>query len=316
MSGWAILLLALVQDEEIVDGKTFVSRTHNLTFSIPSAEWGQLHVKGAMPWKGWAGALVQGMDAGGDVGLCLTAEKADKTDEEYAKHFENWLAKTQGSKSVKRASESKEGDRLRVDFDWAFEALEFRDVAIFWRKDAWNYRLVLWVESKLWNDKKDAIQGIVASLKPFETTAPVEKVAHPWSACGEGSWVEHRITSKTGTAGSELTMKRTLLKKEAVEFTFKTETKMLAPTKMDLPAQESKEKAESEAGAKPKELGRGEEELEIAGKKLTCAWAEIEIDGSVVKTWTSDQVPGGAVKSVTKKGDFESTMLCIGFEKK
>lgn len=62
----------------------------------------------------------------------------------------------------------------------------------------------------------------------------------------------------------------------------------------------------------------GEEELEVAGKKIKCQWVESEIkagnETSLARIWTSNEVPGGIVKQTTtkKQGDqvfYETTTV-------
>jgi hypothetical protein len=125
---------------------------------------------------------------------------------------------------------------------------------------------------------------------------------------------------------SEMSMKRTLLKK-GDKLKFKLESKMVKPTAMDMPASESEEDAMMAGGgggggggSEPKKLGEGDEDVEVAGKKLKCHWVEYEMDSGggkmKSKVWTSDAVPGGTVKTVSKNDTMESTMTLTGFEKK
>lgn len=121
-----------------------------------------------------------------------------------------------------------------------------------------------------------------------------------------------------------MTQKQTLVTKGEDELVIKVEAKMTKPSAMDMPASEMKVPAKSPAGSgtpavQPKELRKGEETLEIAGKKLACQWVEMEVEtGGKMKTksWMSDEVPGRVVKVETKGDNLESTMVLTGFEAK
>jgi hypothetical protein len=72
--------------------------------------------------------------------------------------------------------------------------------------------------------------------------------------------------------------------------------------------------------SKVENLKEGEEELEIAGKKIKTHWVEsrfkVDTETSFSKVWSSDEVPGGTVKSVTTKSEgdkalFETTLQLV-----
>jgi hypothetical protein len=207
---------------------------------------------------------------------------------------------------------------------------------------------LLIVHEGSWEASKAAVDSLLGSLTFFQKKAPAKDPKdsaagagggggggkNPWAAYGEGTWVETEIESTVMGNTSKTVMKRTLVKKDDKELTLKIESKMVSPTEMNMPASEMKEPVEFPAGGTAggagapsgaKELGQGEEEVEVAGKKLKCKWVELEMTSgdtkTVVKSWTCDEVPGGMVKSTTKStggptGDVVSNLKVIGFEKK
>jgi hypothetical protein len=64
----------------------------------------------------------------------------------------------------------------------------------------------------------------------------------------------------------------------------------------------------------------GSESLTVGGRMLRCEWTEVEIDmagnRTTVRTWTSPQVPGGVVKSVSRNALMDSTLEVVAFEVK
>ncbi len=159
--------------------------------------------------------------------------------------------------------------------------------------------------------------------KPAE--GPGAAYENPWNKFAAGSWAELKIVSNAGGAETEMTQKQTLVDKGAEELTIKVEGKMVKPVAMDMPPSEMKSPTKGKAGgaaagAPPKELGKGEETLEVGGKKLACKWVETEIDAGgqkmTSKAWTCDEVPGGVVKVETKGANLTSTMTLVGFEAK
>jgi hypothetical protein len=64
----------------------------------------------------------------------------------------------------------------------------------------------------------------------------------------------------------------------------------------------------------------GSESLSVGGRVLRCEWTEVETDmagnRTTVRTWTSAQVPGGMVKSVSRNALMDSTLEVVAFEVK
>jgi len=167
-----VLLFALAgEDAEIKDGKVFVSKTHNLTFSIPSATWGKLRVGKELEWK-WVGALCEGMDAGENVGLALTAEAARRETNDYIGFFEKSMAKDVDTKRFApvggKAIEGRTGDWIRRDYEWDFRDTTFLLIAAFTRREEYNYKLCVWVEKRLWDKRQLDVNGILESFNLLE----------------------------------------------------------------------------------------------------------------------------------------------------
>jgi len=74
--------------------------------------------------------------------------------------------------------------------------------------------------------------------------------------------------------------------------------------------------------ADSKKLGEGEEEIEIAGKKMATRWMEVEKPGPsgkkmTVKYWAVEDIPGRAVRiEMTSGGAKFATMTATAWEKK
>jgi hypothetical protein len=64
----------------------------------------------------------------------------------------------------------------------------------------------------------------------------------------------------------------------------------------------------------------GKKALTVAGRLLRCDWTESESDmageRTMVRTWTSPEVPGGIVRKLSRNGLMESTMEVVAFEAK
>jgi hypothetical protein len=76
--------------------------------------------------------------------------------------------------------------------------------------------------------------------------------------------------------------------------------------KMDIPAKVAKAATQpaSAPGITTTKKGEGDEEIMVAGKKYKAHWVQYLVASdqmeSTSKTWTSDEIPGGILKSVTE----------------
>jgi hypothetical protein len=171
-------------------------------------------------------------------------------------------------------------------------------------------------------------QVIVASLlliagAAFVLAETVDSVEYKrWSASKQGSWVTHKVTVE-GADGKksefELTTKLVELTPEKLSLeTVKTaggkETK---EPKRDFPAKVEKK------GEQKGERTEGDEEIEVAGKKLKCHWSqfktEVKGEAETVKDWYSDEIPGTMARHEIKKEGpkgFTHTSIATKWEKK
>jgi hypothetical protein len=63
----------------------------------------------------------------------------------------------------------------------------------------------------------------------------------------------------------------------------------------------------------------GDEEIEVAGKKMKCHWIEgTQKEGTKVKFWLSKEIPGGIAKGEVSGGELPGTMKMVAtsWEKK
>jgi hypothetical protein len=180
-----------------------------------------------------------------------------------------------------------------------YERMHLRYACLFVLRDKHLFTLMAWCAADDWPNQKGPVTTILDSL------GFTDGREHPWAAWAVGSWVEFRVT----TGEVELTRKYTLVAKDDATLTFRIETRSEGK---EFPPKETKD-ARRLFEDPPKETARGEEEIEVAGRKLTCAWVET---GSATKTWTSDRVPGGLVKAVSREDGVETTTLLVAFEAK
>ncbi len=162
-----------------------------------------------------------------------------------------------------------------------------------------------------------ALSIIFCTLASAQTTAK-----HPWASFNKGSWVKMKTTTVITAVKQSTAMesKMTLLDKTPDKVVVETEMSVMgnvSKTKMDIPL---KATATAPAGtaAKAPAPKLGSETITIAGKSLACKTAEIETvvagQKSLSKTWMSEQVPGGLVKSVTTSAATQVTMEIVDFK--
>ena len=142
-----------------------------------------------------------------------------------------------------------------------------------------------------------------------------------WSGCKVGSWARYKMKGTVGTRAvdSEATFK-------LIEFTAEKAVIEIRPRSVvggktvDMPPEKEVFKAKDMPAGRLED--RGEEEIEVAGKKLKCSVVDrvTEIGDAKLRTrfWYCDEVPGRLVKSeVYDKNDkptIRSTLLA--WEKK
>ena len=152
---------------------------------------------------------------------------------------------------------------------------------------------------------------------------------HPWAKFNVGSSSKMKTSVTTTVAGKPMststTMKQTLLEKTADKAIVEIETSVMGTstkTKTEIPLATTGNPALANV-TNPANLKEGSEDVTVGGKTLKCKWVEFESsqNGSTVssKVWTSEDVPGMMVKSVTKvTGNVptETTTELVEFEAK
>jgi hypothetical protein len=142
-----------------------------------------------------------------------------------------------------------------------------------------------------------------------------------WSGCKPGSWVKVKMAMESGGQkfDSEMTYKLLELRDDlaVVEITGKTK---MGEKEFPVPAQKQEIKAK-ESADKIKIDKEGDEEIEVAGKKLPCHWYEFTIKAGDKETkgkaWMSKDIPGGMGKGEMKPpGTGPILLSAIEWEKK
>ena len=115
-----------------------------------------------------------------------------------------------------------------------------------------------------------------------------------WASFKVGSWVKMKSEIDNQGQKMELPVETTFTLLEADDKKVVVEeltVNTLQPK--DSPKQEKARKRTYPATRRQKdEAKEGEEELEVAGKKIACRWIEVKASAGSVKTWTSAEVPG------------------------
>lgn len=184
------------------------------------------------------------------------------------------------------------------------------------------------------NVKKEVARGkeAVKAVKKIDEATP--KVAgNPLKNAQVGEYINYKMTSESMGAKTDVEMKQTVIAKDDVSVTLKTETTAMG---MKMPAQETKIMLDrpyepykaglTDAVVTP--LGEGEETITVGDKSYACHWAKVKVTTatptameSVSTVWSCPDVPvNGMVKmvseSVIKAGGQEmrskTTMELIG----
>jgi hypothetical protein len=142
----------------------------------------------------------------------------------------------------------------------------------------------------------------------------------PWGRCQVGDWVR-----MSGTHDRVITMEVTAVGEETV--TVRTTVEMPGLPAGSVPAQELEHArfldadAGSTVGAETTGVGEdvGTETLEIAGRRIECRVTQsvFELGGKTVtsRAWTSDEVPGGLVKTMSDAtGSMEVMQEVVDFK--
>ncbi len=147
--------------------------------------------------------------------------------------------------------------------------------------------------------------------------ASAQQDTNPWAKFNKGSFAKLKTSTVMLMAGNKNTMttdtKMTLIDKTADKVVVETETSVMgnvSKTKMDIPL---KAAAPAKPPANAPAPKMGSETITVAGKSFACKTFEIVTDTNAgkttTKTWISEDVPGGVVKTVSStKGAMNSEM--------
>jgi hypothetical protein len=137
-----------------------------------------------------------------------------------------------------------------------------------------------------------------------------------WAGFKPGSSITYKVqNSMTPEPGEQ---KSTLKSVGEVELVVEVEMTMGGKPAGKM---ERKVPAKLPADKAPKETKKGEEEVEVAGKKLECMTLEFEskaANGKVfqMKVWRNEEVPGMAAKVEVSSENFKNSMIATAWEKK
>jgi hypothetical protein len=121
-----------------------------------------------------------------------------------------------------------------------------------------------------------------------------------WASCKVGSWAKLRMDMDRGGQKFESHMTYTLLElKEDVAVIEITGKSKVGAQEFPIPATKQEIKAK-ESADQVKIAGEGDEEIEVAGKKLKCRWYEYRSKSGDKETkgkvWMAKEIPGGTAR--------------------
>jgi hypothetical protein len=140
-----------------------------------------------------------------------------------------------------------------------------------------------------------------------------------WASFKPGSWVKCRTEIDNGGNKMALPVETTFTLLEADDKQVVVEELTLNTLQpKDSPKQEKARKRTYKATRKQKDadVKEGDEELEVAGKKLACHWTEVQSAAGSVKTWVSPDVPGVVRMDVILPSKSIQRLTAVGWEKK
>jgi hypothetical protein len=130
-----------------------------------------------------------------------------------------------------------------------------------------------------------------------------------WASFKAGAMVKTEMTTAAGEMKTQIeqtqTLKEVTAEKAVVEFKM---TMVIAGNKTEMPAKNMDIPAKVEkgkVGPKPDaEVKEGEEEIEVAGKKMKCKWTETKMKQGEMnitsKVWITTEIPGSMAKMESK----------------
>jgi len=140
-----------------------------------------------------------------------------------------------------------------------------------------------------------------------------------WAKFKAGSWV--KCKTEIDNAGNKMLLPTettfTLLEVDDKQVVIEEVTVNTLQPK-DSPKQEKAKKRTYRATRKQKdgETKEGDEEVDVAGKKLACHWTEVAGGSGSVKTWLSPEVPGVVKMEVVLISKSVQRLTATAWEKK
>ncbi len=137
-------------------------------------------------------------------------------------------------------------------------------------------------------------------------TMPLTQAAekHPWASFKPGSYAKMKSTTQAGPTKMVSEMTQTLISVDANNAVVEIETKAMGQTNKSRVPMPLKAPATNATTAQAKPVATTNETITVAGKALACKCVEVETNTNGMKTLSkacsSEAVPGGAVKVVTK----------------
>lgn len=133
-----------------------------------------------------------------------------------------------------------------------------------------------------------------------------------WTEWKAGAWVKYKMDMDQGGQKMEMETVIKLLEASAEKITIETSGKMkIGGQEIATPAQKTDVKPKDDKS--PKIDKEGDEEIEVAGKKLKAHWIEFSQEAAgkkmQMKAWLCKEVPGGLVKTVTTLEGGDAPMM-------
>jgi hypothetical protein len=151
-----------------------------------------------------------------------------------------------------------------------------------------------------------------------------------WAKCKPGAYAKYKNETDAGGQKTVMEMTQKLVEVTADKVVIEVVTSMdMGGQKMDMPAQKieiPKAGATTPNAAPNTNAAAGgatasttTEEVTVGGQKVKCTVTTVTSDvggqKSESKVWTSEEVPGGMVKSETKSAQMSATMTLVEFKK-
>jgi len=156
------------------------------------------------------------------------------------------------------------------------------------------------------------------------TGGALEDVDNPdyksWSKFKAGAMVKYKMVAEAGGTKTESEMSLKLVEltgeKAVVETAFLFGGNALPGERNPIPARIKRVEPQTDPAPPTKE---GEEELEMAGKKVKTRWVETTVEQAaakaVRKVWMTTEIPGGLARSETRSRAGTVTQVAVEWRK-